>query len=68
MSFNKTSTQFWTIFGNASQRSLSDIPKLLEARIISQLLSSIPVGPEPLLVLIAAFLIISLSINLNFTG
>ena len=37
------------------RRSLIDIPKLLEARILCQSLASTLDGPEPPLVLIAAY-------------
>ena len=59
---------FWTTLANALQRSLLDVPKLLEARILLQLSESIPDGPEAPLVLIAAFFIISLTIDWNLTG
>ena len=59
---------FWTTFSNVLRRSILDVPKLLEARILRQPLASMPDGPESLLVPIAAFLIISSSIDWNLTG
>ena len=53
----------------AWRRSLLDVPELLllKARLLRQPSAYIPEGPEPLLVSIAAFHIISLSIDWNLT-
>ena len=59
---------FWIIFANGSRKSLSDVPKLLEAGILCQSSASIPYRPEPPLVLFTAFLIISSLIDWNLTG
>ena len=50
---------FWTTFANVLRRSILDVPKLLEARILRQPSTFIPDEPESPLVPIAAFLIIS---------
>ena len=59
---------FRTTFANTLRRSLADVSKLLEARILRQPSASITDGLEPPLVLIAAFLIIYSFINWNLTG
>ena len=58
---------FWNTFVNAQQISLLNVPKLLEVRIIHQPSVFVLEAPEPPLVLIAAFLIISYSIDWNLT-
>ena len=62
------STQVFGNIANNLRRSLLYVPELLEARFLRQLSASIPDGPGPLLVLIAAFLIISSSIHWNLIG
>ena len=64
----RTVYNVWTTFENALWSSLLDVLKLLEGRFLRQLLASIPDGLGPLLVVIAAFLIISSSIDWNLIG
>ena len=68
MSFKKISTQFLNYICKCITESRLDVPKLLEAKIPRQSSAFISKGPEPSLVLIAAFLVSCLSIYWNLTG